>query len=245
DKTKIPCISIHANFKGNREEDCINQKNNLICIDIDRKENMCIDMQMAKELLSKHPSTLYAGFSVSGEFNGVFAIMVLGHNDKLINYFNYFKERFSKIGINIDEKCKDYPRVRFFNIDEEAYFNPDAKPITIKIEEQQQEEIKKKVNEPVNHFKMMTNAEKVYKIIEQIEKHNIDITTDYNDWIKIGAALAREFGEDGRSMYHRISNKHTAYKIKDCDLKFDSCKRMNKVNLSSLFFIASSYGKKY
>lgn len=244
DKVKIPCITIHASFKNKREQENIKQKNNLICIDIDRKENKCIDMQMAKELLSTHPSTLYAGFSVSGSENGVFAILVLKENDRLQDYFEYFLKSFAKIGINIDEKCKDYARCRFFNIDEDAYINTEAKPFAIQVKSKSQPQPQPE-EKPITDSQRITNADKVYRVIEQIEQHGIDITADYNDWVKIGAALAREFGEDGRSMFHRISNKHSQYKIRDCDAKFDSCKRMNKITLSSLFYIAESYGIKY
>lgn len=245
DKEKIPCISIHASYHTERMEGNEQKKNNLICIDIDRKENKCIDMQMAKELLCKHPSTLYAGFSVSGEFNGVFAIIVIKENDRLLDYFEYFRNNFQKIGINIDVKCKDYTRLRFFSIDEDSYFNPMAKPFGIEIQEKKIEVEKPKKRTAAEDFAVITNADKVYKIIDVIEHQGIDITSDYNDWIKVGAALAREFGEDGRSMFHRISNKHSKYTIKDCDIKFDSCKKMNKVSFSSLFYIAESYGIRY
>lgn len=243
DKEKVPCISIHANFHTEREIGNLQQKNNLICIDIDRKENKCIDMQMAKELLSIHPSTVYAGYSVSGEFNGVFAIIVLKESDRLLDYFEYFKNSFQKIGINIDNKCKDYTRLRFFNIDEDAYINPLAKPFGI-AKTLKEEKTEKKPTLEEDRFRL-TNADKAYRIIEQIEKHSIDITADYNDWVKVGAALAREFGEDGRSMFHRISNKHASYKIQDCDRKFNSCKKMTKISFNSLFYIAQSYGIKY
>lgn len=251
DKEKIPCITIHANFHTKREEANIKERNNLICLDIDRKENKCIDMQLLKELLAQHPSTLYAGFSVSGEYNGVFAIIILGHNDRLLDYFEYFKNSFQKIGVNIDSKCKDYSRLRFFNIDEDAYINTNAKPFTLEKSRKVTKSHEKSQSHTKSHeksqedFKRITNAEKVHKIIEQVETHGIDITVDYNDWVKIGAALAREFGEDGRSMFHRLSNKNSGYNSRDCDKKFDSCKRMNKINLSSLFFIAESYGIRY
>ena len=243
DKEKIPCITIHASYNEHRKEGNEKEKNPLICIDIDRKENRVIDMQLAKELLTKHPSTIYAGFSVSGEFNGVYAIIYLGHNDKLLDYFEYFKKSFSKIGINIDEKCKDYTRLRFFNIDEDAYINLNAKPFLLS-NIKEEEKPKPKQKEPT-HYERITNVDKVYKIIDRIQQTGIDITQDYQDWVKIGASLAREFGEDGRSMFHQISNKHPSYKAKDCDIKYDSCKKMNKITLSSLFFIAESYGIVY
>jgi hypothetical protein len=51
----------------------------------------------------------------------------------------------------------------------------------------------------------------VVSIIQQIEEKQIDITTAYSDWRNIGFALADEFGEDGRDLFHRISYFYTDY----------------------------------
>ena len=58
-------------------------------------------------------------------------------------------------------------------------------------------------------------------IIQQIESSKIDLTSDYNDWLNIGFALADKFGESGRNYYHRISQFYIGYKSTDCDEQFN------------------------
>ena len=251
-KERIPCITISASFNQVRNLQDIKQKNKLICIDIDRyskskkrKSNNCVDMLLVKELFISHPSTYYVGFSCGGD--GVYAILLIDDEDDLSGYFEYFKENLSRIGINIDESCKDYTRLRFFSIDKEAYFNPDAKIFKRKIEEEKPAPVEKKLvkNTTDTHRARLDEYEKVKKIIQKIEAHGIDITSNYDDWYKIGGALQAEFGEDGRRLFHAISCKHPQYEYKACDLKYTQCKHVKSIKINTLYSICKDYGITY
>ena len=242
-KSKLPCCTISASFGNYRNLENIKKKNNLICIDIDRftkskrkKSNICVDMQLAKEMFMQHPSTLYTGFSCSGD--GIYAILKIADAEDLEGYFEYFRDKFAMIGLNIDESCKDYTRLRFFSVDKEGYFNPNAKAYK---KPEKEKEIKKNTNS--KEYK--DNAQKVEKVCDEIEKHRIDITGSYDDWIKIGAGLFSEFADNGITYFHRISKFHPEYSIKKTEEKWAKCRRMNKTSLSSLFYIANSYGIRY
>jgi len=243
DKIKIPCITVSASFKDYRNLDNIKKKNGLLCIDIDRyakskhkKSNSCIDMEKAKKLLSEHPCVLYAGYSTGGD--GIYAIIRLAYTNKLDEYFEHFQKKFEMLGINIDSSCKDYTRLRFFSYDKDAYFNPDAKYYKIK------EKAKEKQPDKASGVKK-SDLDKVEKIISVIEENSIDITSIYEDWIKIGGALYGSFGESGRDYFHKISKFHPDYTYKACDIKFTQCKKLGKTNLGSLFFIATNHGVRY
>lgn len=244
DKWNLPCISVSARFNKIRSLNDIKEKLPFICLDIDRyskkrkkASNDCIDMLLVKEMFINHPSCYYTGFSLSGE--NLMAIFILSEKDKLNEYFNMLKERLSLRGVNIDVSCSDYTRLRFFNYDSEAYYNPNAKPLKLPV---------KKVYKP-NNIKIGINQKsdlkKVQSIIEVINRTNIDITGLYEDWIKIAASLNNAFGEQGRAMFHEISNKYSDYDYKKCDKKFDQCKKMNNTTLGSLFMIASDHGVRY
>lgn len=248
DKIKIPCITPSAAFHTERNLNNIQHHNPIICFDVDRfskskktPQNPCINFDYAKEFFSKHPSCIYAGFSCSGNDDGLYVIMLIHHKDKLLEYFEYFRESLALKGINIDPSCKDYTRCRFFSVDREAYFNPDAKPFKLS-------EPKKEVVAEVRRetgVQIIDDADKVWKVVLECERLNIDITSNYQDWIKIGAGLFNSFGEDGRNFFHRISAIYSGYDNKETDRKFDSCKRMNKITLGSFFRIANDYGIKY
>ncbi len=234
-KLKLPCVTVSASFKENRDLEHIDTINELICLDVDRKENPVVDMELVKHIFSKHPSCLYAAYSVSNK--GIYAIFKVSKDKDLLFWFNYFKKRLKKVGIKIDESCKDYTRLRFYSIDKDAYFNPEAKLL----------KIKKKVKQPqaTTGGERIADYDKVMKVISLIEQHGIDITSGYEDWVKIAGALNHSFGESGRDMYHRISKFHPDYSSKKTDKKYDHCRKMGRVNIGSLFYIANSYGIRY
>jgi hypothetical protein len=255
DKVKIPCITISSRLEGHRNLDSIVEKTGFIAIDIDRfskskkkKSNRCVDMLLVKELFMEHPCCYYSGFSCGGD--GVYAIFKIDPEIELIEYFNYFEESLSRVGLNIDESCKDYTRLRFFSIDKEAYYNPNAKVLKIKPKEQEEE--KPKEQEP--EFKPQTreraaerlsNWEKAKKVVELIEQTSIDITSSYDDWVKIAGALNNEFGHDGNSLFHRLSSFHPDYKWEEVNKKYKQCSNMTKVSFSTFLYIANSYGIRY
>ena len=158
----------------------------------------------------QHPSCLYCGFSVSGD--GVYAVIRLSESDKLDVYFEHFKDKLAHVGINIDESCKDYTRLRFFSYDPDGYYNPGAKAYKIAP--------KKVLSIPKTNNN--DDESKVNQIVGLLETHNIDITCDYDDWIKIGSVLNNNFGENGRSYFHRISKLNSEYDSKKCDSKIRS-----------------------
>jgi len=236
-KTRIPCVTISATFKRIRNLDNIKVKNGLICLDIDKDSNPIADMILVKNHIKKHPSTLYVGFSVSRQ--GIYAIIKISEQKPLIKYFEYFKEKLKEIGITIDESCKDYTRLRFFSVDEDAYYNPDAKVFVLP------KKPKKPKKKKISDIATKGNLDKVEAVVSLIEDNAIDITSDYNDWVKIAGALYNAFGENGRDFFHRVSKYNHSYKEKEADRKFDNCRNMTRVTLSSFFYIADSYGIRY
>lgn len=248
-KTKIPCVTISASFKKIRNLDNIKKKNPFIVLDIDRYSksktqpcNLCLDFDRAKDVFTNFSSCLYVGYSVSSDGentkDGMYAVIKLEKGTSLNKAFKHFRKRLSRIGINLDEACKDYTRLRFFSYDSAAYFNPHA--TTFKIPK------KVKIRTGKKHGNASkTDTEKVETIISLIEKHAIDITSSYDDWYKIAGALNEAFGESGREYFHRVSKYHHDYNPNSVDRKYNSCSNMNKVTLSTFFHIADSYGIRY
>jgi len=234
DKKALPCITVSARFTKWREEKNIVEKMPFICLDIDRKTNQCISMLLVKELFMNHPCCYYTGYSTS--IDGVYAIMKISDPEKLDKYFEYFEVALKKIGINIDQSCKDYARLRFFSFDSEAYHNTEAKALKLP---------KKAARGDYTNQTITSESEKVEKLINVLTTNSLDITSNYEDWIKIAGALNSEFGENGRGYFHTISKYHENYTFEKADKKYDSCSKMNKTSLGSLFKIASDYGARY
>lgn len=58
-----------------------------------------------------------------------------------------------------------------------------------------------------------------------LESTGKDITSDYNDWTRIGYGIANEMGENGREHYHKVSTNHPEYDEEECDKKYNSILR--------------------
>ena len=84
----------------------------------------------------------------------------------------------------------------------------------------------------------------VNSIIEKIEAVKVDITSTYEDWLRIGFAFAHEFGEAGRSLFHRISQFYPDYDSSQCDHQFDSCLKSKRegVTIGTFFHLAKQAG---
>lgn len=243
DKRKLPAISVSAKINGIRDLDTQFTPSGFICIDIDRHakkgpSNLCVDMELVKDMFKEHPCTYFCGRSLS--LDGVYAIIKISEADKLIDYFNFFQKKFIKIGINIDPKCKDHTRLRFFSYDPEAYYNPNALSYNLP---KKPEPIKKPTNKTFSGKK--SNLDKVEYVISEILRLRIDITQDYNDWIKIAGALNSEFGDNGEYYFDQISSIYPEYDKEKTSDKYKNCKKMNKVSLGTLFSICSDYGVRY
>ena len=87
-------------------------------------------------------------------------------------------------------------------------------------------------------------ATKVEKLIDLLKSSHTDITADYNDWLKVGFALASEFGESGRSYFHDISSINQGYSQTESDTKFTECLKSDsgRTDIGTLFYLAKNKG---
>lgn len=84
----------------------------------------------------------------------------------------------------------------------------------------------------------------IEKLIAEIESRKVDITTTYENWLKIGFALSDAFQESGRNYFHRISQFYDGYTSSECDSQYTNCLKSRKqgVTIKSLFHLAIEAG---
>ena len=89
-------------------------------------------------------------------------------------------------------------------------------------------------------------ATRVESLIAQLQATHTDITSGYTEWLKVGFAIASEFGEAGRRYFHDISALYTGYDATECDKKYDECLKSDngRTNISTLFYLAEQQGVK-
>ena len=89
----------------------------------------------------------------------------------------------------------------------------------------------------------MINLLKIQRVIEQIEQKSADITSNYQDWISIGIALASELGMEGEQYFQRASQFNPKYDQQNTAKKFEELRRNGKsVKIGTFFKIAKDNG---
>ena len=232
-KKLLPLATISGIFAPTRRTENLISHSHLICVDIDKQDNMNVEWFNDLDKEWHHiPQILYAAHSVGGE--GWFAIFRIAYPDKHRAQFEALRRDFAREGLIIDGSCSDVSRMRFMSYDSEPYVNEDAtiynkvwmKPL------------------PVFHpsYEISDEMELVERCCREIVRRGIDITATYDDWFHVGAALA-SLGERGRSLFHLVSAQNAKYKPAETDRKFSNCLHdINKISIGTFFHICSRYG---
>ena len=94
----------------------------------------------------------------------------------------------------------------------------------------------------------LTTKDAVEALTILIEAQAIDITASYSDWLRIGFALADEFGFDGESYFHRISAFYPNYSHEEASQQYAKCLQSAspsgkaRTTIATLFYIAAQHG---
>lgn len=232
-KSNLPCVTISC-VTGKKTE--IKSVNNLIAIDIDKQDNNR-EMSDIFNQLKMLNYIAYAGKSVSGK--GLYCIIPILDAKSIKDYFNAIKKEFEEMGIIIDKNCSNVNRLRFYSFDENYYINPNAEIYTKKIDRQIN------ITKTFEGIKGKNKAENtIIKIINILQKnkdeikqnYKLDITYDYNNWFRIGAAIANTFGENGYKYFNAISELSVKYNKYECRYKYTEllCNPASEIQFGTL-----------
>lgn len=84
----------------------------------------------------------------------------------------------------------------------------------------------------------------VEALVCAVEATDTDITAAYSDWLAIGFALVSELGEEGRSLFHRLSRFYPGYDVAEADRQYTVCLRdgSREISIATLYHIAKTHG---
>ncbi|WP_299216210.1 DUF3987 domain-containing protein [uncultured Aquimarina sp.] len=93
-------------------------------------------------------------------------------------------------------------------------------------------------------YNISDTKDAVEQLIQWIETTGTDMTSNYEDWLKIGFALADEFGQIGASYFHRVSKFYSKYKHQECEKQYTQCLNGKRtgVTIGTLFHYAKKAG---
>lgn len=176
---------------------------------------------------------IYAGHeSISGNGGYVFYIQIDAekHLDAFLGIESYFA---NKYGMIADRSCKDVSRFRFVSFDPDLYLNEDSKVFKKYLVK------KRKVTTGYVH----TNSNMDF-LLKQITDSHVNILEDYYDWMRAGFALANEYGESGRAMFHTLSQYSEKYDREKCDKKYNGMLRQagGKNSIGTIYFLCANAG---
>lgn len=87
-------------------------------------------------------------------------------------------------------------------------------------------------------------ASDVEFVLQQIEERHVDITADRLNWVRFGFAFADQFGEAGRSLYHRLCRFFPKYTEAETDKQYNNCLKSkgSGVTMRTFFMYARDAG---
>ena len=120
-KLQLPVATISGTFAPTCKAENLVAHSTLLCIDIDKKDNMDVDwFDDLKHEWHNIPQILYAGRSIRGK--GWFAIFRIAYPDKHEAQFEALKHDFANSGLIIDKACKNVNRMRFISYDPQVLY---------------------------------------------------------------------------------------------------------------------------
>lgn len=97
---------------------------------------------------------------------------------------------------------------------------------------------------PTNEKVEIPSIDIAIGLVEEIESRNANLTDGVtSNWWKIACALADEFGDDGRALFHRIASLHPDYKHSENERHYDRAKsKANKGSFGSFIVECKNNG---
>ena len=238
-KQQLPGATLSGLF-SRRKGDCLIQHTGFVAIDIDLGDNTSIGNfgTILRTLRHRAEVAMYMR-SCSG--TGYFALIPLAYPEHHKEQFRALQKEYAAMGIVLDNACSDITRIRFASYDEHPYVNEQAIPY-MGVDLGSQTLAPRAAVYGGHVDSMDSKVQAVETLVSKLEMHHIDITDSYNDWYRIGFALANLPTPIGRQMFHRVSAICKKYNPQECDKKFDTLQRPEKIGLGTFFHICEDYG---
>lgn len=238
-KQQFPGATLSGLF-SRRKGDCLIQHTGFVAIDIDLGDNTSIGNfgTILRTLRHRAEVAMYMR-SCSG--TGYFALIPLAYPEHHKEQFRALQKEYAAMGIVLDNACSDITRIRFASYDEHPYVNEQAIPY-MGVDLGSQTLAPRAAVYGGHVDSMDSKVQAVETLVSRLEMHHIDITDSYNDWYRIGFALANLPNPIGRQMFHRVSAICKKYNPQECDKKFDTLQCPEKIGLGTFFHICEDYG---
>lgn len=91
-----------------------------------------------------------------------------------------------------------------------------------------------------SNFVFDDDRESIMAVVQEVLDQKLNIAESYNDWLRLGFALAQGLGAQGRDAFHQISALSTKYNAAQCERKWREClaKGDGRLTVATFFYLA-------
>lgn len=231
-KDKMTRITFSGEFSY-RNDSGLKEHSGVIALDLDDLENVNI----VKDMLIKDKYVFACFVSVSGYgLRVIFRINQAKHRESFLGLKIYlFKEYGQVLDVN-SSVSKPY----IVSFDPELFMRYDLDDVPI-FKKYPPAEPQKKVTNLVH-----TNDD-FERVVKEIVDRKINMLEDYYDYVKVGLAIAKTYGEAGKENFHRISQFGTKYSFKNTEKEYKYfCRQTGseQANIATFYYFAKMHGVK-
>lgn len=209
-KQKIPVVAVSGIFNECVKNANLKEHSGYICVDIDKLTDEVLIDTKNKLKDDKYVESFFTSCGGSG-----LAVIIKIDPSKHLESFLGLEEYFFKTyQTTIDKSCKNVSRYRFYSYDADIFINKKSK-------------VFKQYVKPLYNKKEVVNTiltgTEFDELINKVISSGRNLAEDYDTYLKIGFALADEFGESGRQYFHAVSSMSNKYETKSCDRQYTHC----------------------
>lgn len=265
-KSTLPVVTFSGKFNGAHRAEHLSQYTNLMVIDIDNLDFNELDDIKNKVFLDEHVLATWISPSNAG-LKILFVTSSTHETHK--TYFGEICDYLSaRYGIDVDKSGSDICRLCFTSYDPKILIKDDCKPFFVNVEELVAKIIPDKPNkgntvsakpnttdtriEKILFYategkNLKSDRNMVDKIIKYLKSRKLSITNNYQDWYKVGLAIANTFTYDlGQKYYLYLCQldgaAHDEYKSISMLQYCYRNRKIKKVNFASIIYMAEQKG---
>lgn len=267
-KKRLPAVCFCATFENNRKKEFLKEYNSLVVIDIDKLTYEEMAKIKTSLIGDEHVQSFWespSGFGIKGIVVLEFETEISKQNveelhkvafQKLTNHF------LEKHQIELDTSGCDLTRLCFYSYDPNLYENLIVKPFFVSKKEFNEVVLKTDKNKRTRECSKVKvgvdcllnpkgkNSQrdrvKIQSIIKFLTKSKKSITFDYDNWYRVGYAIAGTFTHDiGEGYYLRLC-KLDGFKYNETDsknmLKYCYANSRAEIHFNTIIHLAELQG---
>lgn len=197
---------------SNKAATSIDEYTGILVVDVDGKQNAPDLLEWAPQSLKGDQWVLGYHRSCGGKGLAVYFLVDSTQTEHAAAY-KELEDRLRHLhDIIADPACINANRARYISYDPEAYLNPSAEVWSIA-------EVPAQFEQQVRGNAAWHEGEGHQIICAAIEA-GVDLTTTEQNWFRLGKWVAQQYGDDGRELFHQLSQFHPEYSTCECDKKY-------------------------